>query len=89
MGASMSALWFFIGPIPDISSKGKPKPKASASMSCSSVMSLLMLYFGYQYWSNMFPFVPAPFYPAMLLIFCLSSCSSSKLVGQARKFAKV
>ncbi len=89
MGEMMSALWFFISPIPDISPKGKPKPRASASMLCSSVMSLLMLYFGYQYWSDMFPFVPTPFYPTMLLIFCLSSCSGSKLVGQARKFAKV
>ena len=89
MGAALSSLWFFMSPIPDISSKGKPKPKASASMFSSSISSLIMLYFGYQYWSNMFPFVPAPFYPTMLLIFCLSSCSSSKLVGQGRKFAKV
>lgn len=89
MGAALSSLWFFMSPIPDISSSGKPKPISAASMFCSSLSSLLMLFLGYQYWNNSFPFVPMPFYPFMLLIFCCSCCSSSKLVGQGRKFAKI
>ena len=90
MGAAMSSAWFFLSPIPDISSKGKPKPKSAASMLCSCICLMMMFYAGYRVWSETFPFpMPAPFYPGMLLVFCLSCCSSSKLVGQARKFAKV
>ena len=89
MGAALSSLWFFISPIPDISPKGKPKPISAAIMLCSSLCSLVMLFLGYRFWSDSFPIVPTPFYPAMLLICCLSCCSSSKLVGQGRKIAKV
>ena len=90
MGSALSSMWFFISPIPDISSKGKPKPISAASMLCSCICLTMMFYAGYRFWSETFPFpVPAPFYPGMLLLCCLSCCSSSKLVGQARKFAKV
>lgn len=90
MGQALSSLWFFISPIPDISPKGKPKPISAAIMLCSSICSLLMLFMGYRFWSETFPFpMPAPFYPGMLLLCCLSCCSSSKLAGQGRKIAKV
>ena len=89
MGQALSSLWFFMSPIPDMSSKGKPKTISAAVMCCSFLCSLLMLFLGYRYWSESFPLVPTPFYPFMLLICCCSCCSSSKLVGQGRKIAKV
>jgi len=90
MGSALSSMWFFVSPIPDVSSKGKPKPISAALMLCSCIIYTICFYMGYRFWSETFPFpVPAPFYPGMLLLCCLSCCSSSKLVGQARKFAKV
>lgn len=89
MGAAMSSAWFFLSPIPDISSKGKPKPKSAASMLSSCICLMMMFYAGYRFQMESLMPLPAPFYPGMLLVFCLSCCSSSKLVGQARKFAKV
>ena len=89
MGAAMSSAWFFLSPIPDISSKGKPKPTSAASMLSSCICLMMMFYAGYRFQMESLMPLPAPFYPGMLLVFCLSCCSSSKLVGQARKFAKI
>ncbi len=89
MGAAMSSAWFFISPIPDISSKGKPKPMSAAIMSCSCIILMMMFYAGYRFQMESLMPLPAPFYTGMLLVCCLSCCSSSKLVGQGRKFAKV
>lgn len=89
MGAAMSSAWFFISPIPDISSKGKPKPMSAGIMSCSSIILMMMFYVGYRFQMESMMPLPAPFYPGMLLVCCLSCCSSSKLVGQGRKFAKI
>lgn len=89
MGAAMSSAWFFISPIPDISSKGKPKPMSAGIMSCSSIILMMMFYAGYRFQMESLMPLPAPFYPGMLLVCCLSCCSSSKLVGQGRKFAKI
>lgn len=89
MGAALSSMWFFISPIPDVSPKGKPKPISAAVMLCSSICLMLLFYMGYRLQMETLMPLPAPFYPGMLLICCLSCCSSSKLVGQARKFAKV
>lgn len=89
MGAAMSSAWFFLSPIPDISSKGKPKPKSAASMLSSCICLMMLFYAGYRFQMESLMPLPAPFYPGMLLVFCLSCCSSSKLVGQARKFAKI
>lgn len=92
MGAALSSLWFFVSPIPDISSKGKPKPISAFLMFISCLFSLVMLRMGYTFYS-LHPGFPIPFppsfFPAMLLLCCCSCCSSSKLAGQGRKIVKV
>lgn len=90
MGSALSSMWFFVSPIPDVSSKGKPKPISAAVMFASCLSLTLALYLAYRTFMMSFPLPPPPpFYSATAAALLCCCCSSSKLVGQARKFAKV
>lgn len=88
MGAAVSSLWFFISPIPDVSNKGKFKQVSSFMMSVSCMFTMILLYWGKQFY-DLHPGFPIPFppwfFPGMLILCCCCCCSTLKLLGQARK----
>jgi hypothetical protein len=58
MGSALSSMWFFVSPIPDVSSKGKPKPISAALMLCSCIILTIALYMLTGYIYALFPIPP-------------------------------